>query len=141
MHLNLRGIKNTFFMSLTPLLYRFPTIALYDRAAASRKEEFGILAVLSHSHNLCDQHVHYTNALAFRHVIFRLSSNHHYYLSIINAEHAIPLDSSYSQRSMPNWQFVILSRRRHKFRKSKAENCHFQVTAYSVASRRLVNFD
>ena len=49
-----------FFMSLTPLLYRYPTIALYDRAAASRKEEFGILAVLSHSHHLCDQHVQCT---------------------------------------------------------------------------------
>ena len=94
MYLNLRCIKNAFFMSLTPLLYRYPTIALYDRAAASRKEEFGILAVLSHSHHLCDQHVHYTNALAFCHVIFRLSS----LLSIDNK----------CWTSYPSWLFFTL---------------------------------
>ena len=38
-----RGLKNTFFMPIMPLLYCYPTI--FDRATASRKEELGFLVV------------------------------------------------------------------------------------------------
>ena len=40
-YLIVRDLKNAFFMPFAPLLYRYLTI--FDRAAASRKEELGIV--------------------------------------------------------------------------------------------------
>ena len=42
-YLILRGLVNAFFMSLTPLLYRYMTF--FDRGAASSKEEWWFLEV------------------------------------------------------------------------------------------------